>query len=244
MVLMETAAPLVRQDPTVFVVDPDPRVVQMIRLLARPLDFQPEFYSEPDEFLGACDPAFGGCVLLNLDLPGLSDLGVFEHLTALRIHLPVVALSARDDVAYAVRAMKAGAVDYLSKPCPEADLERALREALQWDAEHRQEILFHLKMRRRIEQLTSGEQEVLWRLIEGLSNREVAVELGRSVRAIEARRGRRLPGLPRFGLPRTRRIDVYAGGVGQGGVAASPGRRHRVAGAVAPRASRRLAGHH
>ncbi|MCR4414745.1 MAG: response regulator [Thermoguttaceae bacterium] len=207
---METAAPLVRQDPTVFVVDSDPRVVQMIRLLARPLDFQPEFYSEAEEFLGACDPAFGGCVLLNLDLPGLSDLGVFERLSTLRIHLPVVALSARDEVAYAVQAMKAGAVDYLSKPCAEVDLERALREALQWDAEHRQEILFHLKMRHRMEQLTSGEQEVLWRLIEGLSNREVAAELGRSVRAIEARRARVMDKMKAKSLPELVRMVLAA----------------------------------
>ncbi len=190
VVFTEMSASLVRQEPTVFVVDSDPRVATSARLLARSIDFQLDFYPQAEDFFAACDPRSPGCILLNLDLPELCGLRVFERLAAGRIHLPVVALSDCGDVAFVVQALKAGAVDYLQKPCGEAELERALREALQWDSEHRRDIALALKVRHRMDQLTPAEHEVLQRLIEGLSNREVAAELGLSVRAIEERRAR------------------------------------------------------
>jgi len=188
---MDWTTPWMGREPTVYLVDPDQPTRRLFYKQAESLGFPLECFAAPHEFLNQWEVGQPGCLFASLDLPEVDDpAALFRLLAASRVHLPVVALSRKGEVRWAVEAMKAGAVEYLQKPCTAAQLAEAMKSAVCWEAEYREDILLCYKVRRRLERLSPAEREVLDRVVLGLSNLEMAAELKRSVRAIEQRRAR------------------------------------------------------
>lgn len=180
----------VLDQPTVFIVDDDPAVRQSLLILMRSMNLQAEAYDSAERFLEGLDVFRPGCILLDVRMPGLSGLGLLEKLHEDEVPMPAIVMSAYGDVPMVVRAMKAGALNFLEKPCRDQQLWEAIQEALRWDGIHRKQATTRVKVRQRLERLTRGEHEVLGFLIEGLSNKAIATELGVSVRTVEVRRAK------------------------------------------------------
>ena len=180
----------VEADPTVFIVDDDPAVRQALTTLVRSMRLQAEAYESAQHFLDAFDAARPGCILLDVRMPGISGLGLLEQFNREEIPLPAIVMSAYGDVPMVVRAMKAGALNFLEKPCRDQHLWEAIQEALKWDTSHREHLALRTKVRHRLQRLTPGEYDVLALLIDGRPNRAIAVELNLSVRTIEVRRAK------------------------------------------------------
>jgi FixJ family two-component response regulator len=179
-----------RDEPTVFAVDRETTFCQTLRKVVKRLELRAEFHASGDEFLQSVDSARRGCLAIDPQVPQWTAGELFAKLTEHGIHLPVVIVSARDEVPLVVEAMRAGALNYLLKPCEEERLTAALREAVVWDVEHGQEMVEAAKFRKRLGRLSPAEHQVLEMLVQGMTNQEVAAALGRSVRAIEVRRAK------------------------------------------------------
>ncbi len=177
-------------DPTVFIVDDDPAVRQALLTLVRSMRLRAECYESAQQFLDAFDPARPGCVLLDVRMPGISGLGLLEQFNREEMPLPAIVMSAYGDVPMVVRAMKAGALNFLEKPCRDQQLWEAIQEAIKWDADHRERMALRAQVRHRLQRLTHGEHDVLAMLIDGKPNRIIAAELNLSVRTIEVRRAK------------------------------------------------------
>ncbi len=177
-------------DPTVFIVDDDPAVRQALTVLVRSMRLQAEAYESAQQFLDAFDASKPGCLLVDVRMPGISGLGLLEQFNRDDVHLPAIVMSAYGDVPMVVRALKAGALNFLEKPCRDQQLWEAIQEALKWDALHRQQAAQRSKVIERLQGLAPGEHAVLELLVEGKSNKTIAGDLGLSVRTIEVRRAK------------------------------------------------------
>ncbi|MCE5303006.1 MAG: response regulator [Planctomycetaceae bacterium] len=177
-------------EPTVFIIDDDPAVRQALGVLIRSMRLRAEAFESAQQFLDTFDASRPGCLLVDVRMPGISGLELLEQLERHDICLPAIVMSAYGDVPMVVRAMKAGALNFLEKPCRDQQLWEAIQEAIKWDAAHRQQVVLRSKVLHRLKRLTPGEQEVLRLLIEGKSNKTIATELGLSVRTIEVRRAK------------------------------------------------------
>lgn len=177
-------------DPTVFIVDDDPAVRQSLTMLVRSMRLKAEAYESAQHFIDAFDASRPGCLLLDVRMPGISGLSLLEQFCRDEIRLPAIVMSAYGDVPMVVRAMKAGALNFLEKPCRDQQLWDAIQEGLKWDGVYREQLALHNKACHRLERLTAGEREVLTLLVEGMSNKSIAGELGLSVRTIEVRRAK------------------------------------------------------
>lgn len=177
-------------EPVVFVIDRDPRFCQTLRTTVKRLGLRAEYYGSVEEFCQAVEAERPGCLVIDLQGARWGLNALFERLGREGIYLPVVVVSAAPEVPAVVEAIRTGALNYLEKTCGEARLVAALQEALAWDAQHRRELLDVVRFQRRLSRLTAAEREVLDLVVGGMSNREVAAALGRSERAIEARRAK------------------------------------------------------
>jgi two-component system, LuxR family, response regulator FixJ len=177
-------------NPTVFIVDDDPAVRQALTALVRSMRLKAEAFDSAQGFLDAFDPDRPGCMLLDVRMPGISGLGLLEEFKREEILMPAIIMSAYGDVPMVVRAMKAGALNFLEKPCRDQQLWEAIQEAIKWDTLHRQKAAMRSNALHRLEHISSGERDVLELLIEGKSNKTIAVELNLSVRTIEVRRAK------------------------------------------------------
>ena len=176
--------------PTVIIVDDDREVRQALRVLLESMQFSVEAFASARRFLNSFDASRPGCLLLDLQMPGVGGLQLLEQLGRESIHPPVIFLSAYGDAPTVVQAMKAGAVDFIEKPCHDQQLREAIQEALRQDADNRKQWARKARIQRRLAQLATGEREVLAMLIEGKSNKAMAQRLGLSVRTIEVRRAK------------------------------------------------------
>ncbi|MBU4400872.1 MAG: response regulator [Planctomycetes bacterium] len=197
-------------EPTIFIIDDDPAVRQALTVLVRSMRLQAEAYESAQEFLDAFDAARPGCLLLDVRMPGISGLGLLEQFNREDIPLPAIVMSAYGDVPMVVRAMKAGALNFLEKPCRDQQLWEAIQEALKWDNQHRQSLALRSKVRDRLQRLTSGEHDVLRLLIDGKSNKTIAAELNLSVRTIEVRRAKLMKKMKADSLAELIRLTLAA----------------------------------
>lgn len=197
-------------EPTVFIIDDDPAVRQALSVLVRSMHLRAEAYESAQQYLAALDPARPGCLLLDVRMPGISGLELLEQLNREEVHLPAIVMSAHGDVPMVVRAMKAGALNFLEKPCRDQQLWEAIQEGLRWDAAHRQQMALHSKALHRLHHLTPGEREVLQLLIDGKSNKTIAAELGLSVRTIEVRRAKLMKKMKAGSLAELIRLTMSA----------------------------------
>jgi two-component system, LuxR family, response regulator FixJ len=197
-------------DTTVFIVDDDPAVRQALTALVRSMRLQAEAYDSAQGFLDAFDPKRPGCMLLDVRMPGISGLGLLEEFKRDEIALPTIIMSAYGDVPMVVRAMKAGALNFLEKPCRDQQLWEAIQEAIKWDTAHRQETAMRSKALHSLEHITPGERDVLELLIEGKSNKTIAAELNLSVRTIEVRRAKLMKKMEAESLAELIRLALMA----------------------------------
>jgi two-component system, LuxR family, response regulator FixJ len=177
-------------DPTIFIIDDDPAVRQGLSVLVRSMHLRAESFDSAQQFLDSFDVTRAGCLLLDVRMPGVSGLSLLEQFKREDILLPAIVMSAYGDVPMVVRAMKAGALNFLEKPCRDQQLWEAIQEALKWDKSRRHALVLRTKVLHRLQRLTVGEHDVLALLIEGKSNKTIAGELNLSVRTIEVRRAK------------------------------------------------------
>jgi FixJ family two-component response regulator len=208
---MSTETAHVENEPTVYIVDDDASVRHALLTLVRSMHLQAEAYGSAQHFLDALNSTRPGCILLDVRMPGTSGLELLEQFGREEVPLPVIVMSAYGDVPTVVRAMKAGALDFLEKPCRDQQLWEAIQEALRWDSRHRQQLALRAKVRQRLQRLTAGEHDVLRLLVDGWANRAMATQLKVSVRTIEVRRAKLMKKMKAQSLAELVRLTILAG---------------------------------
>ena len=176
--------------PIVFVVDDDPSVREALAGLFRSVGLRCELFGSAQAFLSRKRPEEGpACLVLDVRLPGLSGPALQRELTAAEFELPIVFITGHGDVPMAVRAMKAGAVEFLSKPFCDGELLDAIHQALARDRASREHRAQMAELRERYGSLTPREREVLALLVTGLLNKQIAERLGTREITIKIHRG-------------------------------------------------------
>jgi len=173
----------------VFVVDDDESVRSSLRRLISSVGFTVETFADARAFLGARRPDAPGCLVLDVRLPGLSGLDLQRELIETDAALPIVFLTGHGNIPMSVRAMKAGAVEFLTKPFRKQDLLDAIRGAIERDRTLRVERAERAELRRRYASLTPRERDVLARIVGGLLNKQIAAELGTTEATVKEQRG-------------------------------------------------------
>ena len=175
-------------DPVVYVVDDDEGVRNSLESLIRSVGLSVQTFASAQEFLGTKRKA-AGCLVLDVRLPGLSGLDLQSELVRKEIHTPIVFITGHGDIPMSVRAMKAGAVEFLTKPFREEDLLDAIRQAIKRDQVLQLERSEIADLRERVRSLTPREKEVMKRVVSGLLNKQIAAELGTSEVTVKLQRG-------------------------------------------------------
>ena len=176
--------------PVVFVVDDDASVRSSLKFLLSTVGLQAETLDSADSFLHKKRPDVPSCLVLDVRLPGLSGLDFQRELAARNICIPIVFLTGHGDIPMSVRAMKAGAVEFLTKPFRDQDLLDAVRVALDRDRTRREQEKEVTDLRRRFDSLTSREQEVVSMVVAGMLNKQIAAELGTAESTVKVQRSR------------------------------------------------------
>ena len=177
-------------DHIVYVVDDDRSSRQSLEFLLVASGSKAQAFASAKEFLGFPRPEVPACLVLDVRMPGLTGLQLQEQLAELGIGIPIIFITGHGDIPMSVRAMKAGAVEFLTKPFREADMLRAIAQAIERDrAAHiqRQEMA---ELNQRYARLTPREREVMAHVVTGLLNKQAAAELGVAEKTIKAHRGR------------------------------------------------------
>lgn len=188
-VLDEMTTTTANAAPIVFVVDDDVSVRESLELLVSNEGWRPELFASPHEFLSHPRPTVPCCLVLDVTLPGLSGLEVQEQL-ADRTDMPIIFITGYGDIPMSVRAMKAGAVEFLTKPFNDVVLLNAIRGALERSVTAQRERAGMEVLRRGYALLTQREREVMALVVAGLLNKQIAGELGISEITVKAHRGR------------------------------------------------------
>ena len=175
-------------EPTVFVVDDDPAMRDSLCWLLQSVDLHVETYPSADAFLGAYDAGRPGCLVLDVRMPGMSGLNLQDELRARHIRLPIIMLSGHAEVPTAVRALKAGAIDFMEKPFSDELLLDRIRQAIDLDREQRDAEAQRAAVAERYALLTPREREVMELVTAGKANKVIAAELGLSPKTVEVHR--------------------------------------------------------
>lgn len=175
-------------DPVVYVVDDDASVRSSTERLVRSVGFDVQTFGTAREFLDAPRPEGPACLVLDVRLPGLDGLDLQRELMRLEVRIPIIFMTGHGSIPMTVRAMKAGAVEFLTKPAPPHDLLGAIRAAIDRDRSRRRERLEAGELRRRYERLTPRERQVLTLVVAGLLNKQIAGELATSERTVKFHR--------------------------------------------------------
>ncbi len=175
---------------TVFVVDDDPSMRQALGRLCQCAGLRVRTFASAREFLDASPAESPACLLLDVRLPGLSGLDLQAELVARNIQTPIVFITGHGDIPTSVRAMKAGAVDFLTKPFQNKDLVAVVRDALGKDQRLQSAQGERDVIQRRLDGLTPRERQVFDLVIKGLLNKQIAAELGASEQTIKVHRAR------------------------------------------------------
>jgi len=176
--------------PTIYVVDDDPSVRDSTELMLKSLGFNVKTFGSAQDFLKVDLREDLGCLVLDVRMPGMSGLDLQEKLVSARTPLPVIFITGHGTVPMSVRAMKAGAVDFLQKPFEEQDLLDAINRAVDRQRERKSKMDEARRIQVRFKTLTTRECEVFSLLVTGMANKEMAYELGTSERTIKSHRAR------------------------------------------------------
>ncbi len=175
-------------EPTVFVVDDDELARASVCALVQSMGVRAESFCSAEEFLESYADDRPGCLVTDVRMLGMSGIELQQRLQELDIPLPVVVMTAHAKVPMTVRAMRAGAVTLLEKPCGENELWDAIRKALAQDTEHRDTDVRRRELRHRIDGLTPTQRSVMDHIVAGRSNRWIAQQLDLGLRTVETRR--------------------------------------------------------
>ena len=176
--------------PIVMVVDDDSGVRNAMRALLKSVGLDSALYPSAQEFLAAYQSAQPGCLVLDIRMPGMSGLELQQQLNLRGAVVPVIFMTGHGDIPMAVEAMQHGAFDFLQKPFRDQDLLDRIQRAIAKDAEQRQSLGEHERIKSHLETLTAREREVLDPLTQGKQNKAIAQDLGVSPRTIEIHRAR------------------------------------------------------
>ena len=174
---------------TIAVIDDDPDIREALRGLLRSVGLRVELFASVQEFLGTVRPDLPGCLILDVRLPGRSGLDLQEELAKANMQLPVIFISGHADVPMSVRAMKAGAVEFLTKPVRDQDLLDAIQLALANDRARRADERSFARLRADFDTLTPREREVMVMVVAGRLNKQIAAELRLSEATVKVHRG-------------------------------------------------------
>jgi RNA polymerase sigma factor (sigma-70 family) len=177
-------------DPLVFVVDDDPSVRSSLNLLIGTVGLRVESFDSAEAFLYRAPPDTVSCIVLDVRLCGLSGLDLQRELTARNIRIPIVFVTGHGDIPMSVCAMKAGAVEFLTKPFRDQDLLDAIRIALERDRVRREQEKEIARLQRRFESLSRREQEVISMVVSGMLNKQIAGHLGTAENTVKVHRRR------------------------------------------------------
>jgi FixJ family two-component response regulator len=177
------------EDPVVLIVDDDPSLRDALSSLLRSVGLRVEVFGSAPEMLEAPLPDVASCLVLDIRLPKRSGLDFQNELIKASIKIPIIFITAHGDVPMSVRAMKAGAVDFLTKPFRDQDLLDAVANALERDRKRREEEKGVAELKAKLETLTPREREVMSLVTAGLMNKQVAGEIGVSEITVKIHRG-------------------------------------------------------
>lgn len=178
-----------RSDAVIAIVDDDLSVREGLSSLIRSAGLQVETFASAPEFLARPAAETPSCLVLDLELPGLSGLDLQKQMAESGLEIPIVFLTGHGDIPASVKAMKAGAVEFLTKPFDEQELLRAIQEAIERDRRTRQQRTEMRELRGRYESLTTREQEVMRHVVSGLLNKQIAAELNITEFTVKIHRG-------------------------------------------------------
>jgi FixJ family two-component response regulator len=187
--------------PTVFVVDDDVSVRESLEMLIEAAGWRPELFASAQAFLERAPVAVPHCLVLDISLPGLNGLDLQKQLVALRPELPIIFITGHGDVPKSVQAMKAGAVEFLTKPFADAVLIEAIRSSLERSRNFLSESAEVQGLKERFSSLTQREQQVMKLVVDGLLNKQIGGELGISEITVKAHRGKVMHKMKADSLP-------------------------------------------
>ncbi|WP_374510511.1 response regulator transcription factor [Niveibacterium sp.] len=175
---------------TVHIVDDDEALRDSLIWLLESEGYTVATYASAEDFLAAWSPALTGCLLLDVRMPGMSGLELYEKLVAQHATLPVIFITGHGDVPMAVSALKKGAVDFIEKPFNDQDMLRLIGQCLEAERSERTQRRQDAETARRLDQLTTREREVLDLIVAGRLNKQIADDLGISIKTVEVHRAR------------------------------------------------------
>jgi FixJ family two-component response regulator len=173
----------------IAIVDDDPSVRRGLERLIRSVGWKAETFASAQEFLARPRTEAPSCLVLDLQLPGLSGLDLQKRMAEAGLETPIIFLTGHGDIPASVKAMKAGAVEFLTKPVDEQDLLNAIQEAIERDRRTREQQAETRDLRDRYQSLTAREQEVMRQVISGLLNKQVAADLNITEDTVKFHRG-------------------------------------------------------
>ena len=189
MIERSARQPATAEQPIVFVVDDDESVREALRSLFRSVSLRVETFGSAADFLRSELPEVASCLVLDVRLPGVSGLDFQAELAKANIHIPVIFMTGHGDIPMSVQAMKAGAVDFLTKPFRDQDMLDAVAAAIERDRGRRKDEQRLSDVRARFDALTEREREVMGLVTAGLMNKQIAGELGLSEITVKIHRG-------------------------------------------------------
>jgi len=175
--------------PTVFVIDDDGGMRQAIQDLVESVGLRAEAFTTGEEFLNKPRAADPSCLVLDVRLPQMSGLDFQRRLAELGMRIPIIFITAHGDIPMSVRALKSGAVEFLTKPFRDQDLLDAIQQALQRDQTAHEQSTETNKLRERYDTLTAREREVMTLVISGMLNKHIAAKIGASEATVKIHRG-------------------------------------------------------
>jgi RNA polymerase sigma factor (sigma-70 family) len=206
---------MTERPPTVFVLDDDFSIRDSLKTLLRSVGLAVEFFNSPFEFLQGMRLDTPSCLVLDVRLPGKSGLDLQRELADKNISIPLIFLTAHGDIRMTVRAMKAGAIEFLTKPFRDQDLLDAVQEALERDRDRRERQAEIAILRERLESLTRREREVLPLVVSGWLNKQIAAEIGTTEATIKVHRSQLMKKMGANSVPELVRMADKIGITGE-----------------------------
>lgn len=194
--------------PTIFIVDDDAAVRTSLSMLLKSAGYAFEAFASADDFLAACTPECHGCIILDVSMPVMDGPALQQELRRRGVLLPVIFLTGYGDIATSVRTIKAGAVDFLTKPVDGSILLNRVQEALEQDTRLRKQTDDYQSIASRLAALTKREREIMALVVNGHTSKEIAQRFAISFRTVEAYRARIMLKTGARSLPELTRMAV------------------------------------